>query len=716
MPVIFSPGEPETRPLNPEAIVYTTAQKVADLLGIGPGEAVLASADTVANAVFVTGADYRNHGFSVGDSILVYSDAYPIGFTAEIDTIVSGGNNGVKLNLKDINSSGSATIATHVDLTDVAVADNTYIQNTASFTNGKTRGMKRSTVEERIKEVQDRIDSASHNAWRPYLVSSEYINFDTYKPYRRRYYTDYVGTTPLLFRNVQQIIKLEVWQGEKYRELAGTNATIKIHQDQGGPKDNNLYFGLPNGSVSCIHPSGQDTLTWTTVTAAGTGYSNASGLSAGGGSGTGMVITISATGGAVTSVTVTSAGSGYVSGDTLTIPTGGTNAKFRIYVPTNNINAEWSTEFQDTVHTHQELADTINQEDRANKVAIPFAPRFTLPGSSSNVTLKDEFMAVANSDYGNGILHLTSMRQTKGGGLHTVITNSGTNENISDVETVTGYCKFKGPLISATITNDAGGGSYSAGNVASTASTGSGSATLTITVATALDGSTTVNGITAVHTAGNSHAVGDVLTFGSGGFTATVTAVSASDSLFFTDENGVASSPPSALTSGVMRLSGSGFSPIVAVNNVSIASAISISGLFSLYDNLPPSYGGEVVTITQHRLTSDIGQYSDAGGDQARLKDWWLDHEMGIIYFNNSYPFFEWNAVKCSYIYGERYVEKAIEEAATKLVAADLLMSDDRSVLVPEGSQNVDLGAKIQLYRKEAEEILKRYKEMVVFA
>jgi hypothetical protein len=89
---------------------------------------------------------------------------------------------------------------------------------------------------------------------------------------------------------------------------------------------------------------------------------------------------------------------------------------------------------------------------------------------------------------------------------------------------------------------------------------------------------------------------------------------------------------------------------------------------------------------------------------------------MGIIYFNNSYPFFEWNAVKVAYIYGERYLEQAIQEATTKLVAADLLMSDDRSVLIPEGTQNVDLGSKIQLYRKEAEAILQRYKEIVIFA
>ena len=49
------------------------------------------------------------------------------------------------------------------------------------------------------------------------------------------------------------------------------------------------------------------------------------------------------------------------------------------------------------------------------------------------------------------------------------------------------------------------------------------------------------------------------------------------------------------------------------------------------------------------------------------------------------------------------------------MVAADLLMSDDRSVLIPEGTQNVDIGAKVQLLRQEAEAILRRYTEIVVF-
>ena len=130
--------------------------------------------------------------------------------------------------------------------------------------------------------------------------------------------------------------------------------------------------------------------------------------------------------------------------------------------------------------------------------------------------------------------------------------------------------------------------------------------------------------------------------------------------------------------------------------------------------NIEPSQGVNY-TVTQHQFKSDVGAFSDAGGDQARLKDWWIDHEVGMIYFNNSYPFFEHNAVKVSYIYGERYLEKAIEEAATKMVAVDLLMADDRSVLIPEGSQNVPLTQKIQMFKEEANSLLNRYKEMVLF-
>ena len=175
MPTVFSPGEPEVRPLYPSEVVYTTAAKVGELLEIGPAEAVAVSADSEADRVYVTGADYRSVGFSVNDTILIYSDAQALGIEKTITSIAEGGANGVALYF-----TGSFSTS------DYQSADNTYVQNQAPFTNGKTRGPKKSHVENLILRYQDIIDNKTHNAWRPYMVTAEYLNFDTYKPYRRR--------------------------------------------------------------------------------------------------------------------------------------------------------------------------------------------------------------------------------------------------------------------------------------------------------------------------------------------------------------------------------------------------------------------------------------------------------------------------------------------------------------------------------------------------
>lgn len=526
MPVVFSPGEPETRPFDPDAIVYTTAQKVADLLGIGPSEAVLMSANSEANAVFVTGGDYRNIGFSTGDTILIYSDTDPLGVERPITSITSTAS-GVKL---------SFTVPINPGLYETT--DNGYVQNLASFTNGKTRGMKRSTVETRIKEVQDRIDNITHNAWRPYLVSAEYLNFDTYKPYRRRYFTDYVGTVPLLFRNVQQMLRIEMWQGEDYREICGAEVRIQLPDDVRALAGKSIVLSPGNGSAAKLE-----------------------------------------------------AGS---------ISTPGVSG-FQWSVKTDKISAA------------QSLADLINKEDRVGKSISTFVPIF-YPEGSNNVAanVHNEFFASANADYGNGQLKVTSLKQTKAGEVCSIVSNS-TDINFTQVTTNTA------------------------------------------TVASVLGSVVTVDSTAGFAKAG-----------------------------VFTDGTN-----------------------IVRYGRVT-ATAFEDCGI--VVGSLAPSG-----TITQHLLQLDL-QGGSSSGDQARLRDWWLDAEMGIVYFNNSYPFFEHNSVKVSYIYGERYVEKAIEEAATKMVAADLLMSDDRSVLIPEGSQNVDLGSKIQLFRKEAADILTRYKEVVVFS
>ena len=633
MPVVFSPGEPETRPLEPEAIVYTTAQKVADLLGVGRGEAVLASANSVSDGVFVTGGDFRDHGFAVNDSVLIYSDLDPLGTELNITSIANGGASGVKL--------VTDTSFTHSNFTTAA---NTYVQNTASFTNGKTRGVTKAIVETRIKEIQDRIDNITHNAWRPYLVAAEYINFDTYKPYRRRYYTDYVGTTPLLFRNVQQILRLEIWQGENYRELAGAEARLEI-VDESGLSTDNVYIGLANGSIATL--------------------------------------------------------------------TEGSNA-----------STKWRADF-DKVSAAQNLADLINKEDRVSKAAVDFSPAFTLEGSTSNVALHNEILATANADYGNGKVKLTSMRQTKGGENVSIAMSDVTNMTLSQVttNTVTSHVYSTGIRV-----DHPSGGSTTYGATTTNFQLDSGYQAKFAVGDKMYNESGTELGTVAEYISTT------VVRLASPGLTTSITnddALYTARMALATDAtklNVVETDLSSFPAAGLLFIS-NGTSTRVAKYTSKDTSSFSPGNLFGRFNGVTDvtnsfianvggasGSGAKGTTVNQNLFQSDIGAFSDAGGDQARLKDWWLDSEMGIIYFNNSYPFFEWNAVKVSYIYGERYLEKAIEEAATKLTASELLMADDRSVLIPEGTQNVDLGSKIQLYRQEAMEILNRYKEIVVFA
>ena len=523
--MVFSPGEPETRPLDPEAVAYTTAQKVADLLEISAQDAILMSADADSDAIYITGNEYRDVGFSVGDKIRIYSDADPFGHDDLEVTAIARGTSSKAGHVKITVSGATLTTA------DFQVADNGYVQNKASFTNGRTRGLTKAKVENVILKMQDKIDNMTRNAWRPYLVAAEYINFDTYKPYRRRYYTDYVGTSPLLFRNIQQMLRIELWQGDDYREICGAEVRIKF-DDVSDLASSAIYMSAGNGAVATL--------------AQGTG------------------------------------------------------------------TTQWRDDF-DATTVAQNLADLINKEDRVGKTANYFAPTFTLEGSTSNVAIHNEFLASANSDYGTGAVKVTSMRPVKAGEVCSIVTSSS---DISLDQTQTNSTTFSS-LDSTTI------------NVAST--------TGFVNAGVAIDAS------------------GDVFRYT--GKTAT-----------------------------------------------SFTGCVAVTG----------SLGAITGVITQQSFLVDL-QGGSGSGDVGRLRDWWIDNEMGIVYFNNSYPFFEWNAIKVAYIYGERYVEKAIEDICTKFVAIELLMSDDRSVLIPEGTQNIDLASKVQLYQAEIERTLPKYIEMVVF-
>ena len=558
MPVVFQTGEREARPLFPDQVIYTTAQKVADMLQI-PFPDPVDLTDNAANGtafVKISPADHRLVGFEAGDEVEIASDAT----MGEVMTIAAGGIERDGANVK-ITFTGNMSY-------DHTTANAATLQSLQSFNNGKRRGVTRKAVETMILRMQDRIDNLCNNSWRPMLQSAEYLNFDTYKPYRRRYYTDYVGTVPLMFRNVQQILRLEIWQGQEYREVGTAEARLEI-LDHSALTTNDYLFLCPGG-------------------------------------------------GGVASLQV---GTG---------------------------SSKWSADF-DGVNAAQQLADLINKDLRRKKDSVLFSPSFTLEtaatsSGSTTANVHHEFMASANADYGNSKLKVTSMNRGEAGETATLgLTNLTAMSATNLTDTV------------VTATN-------------ATGSSGSG-------VITMLDTSTL--------------SPFGIICTGSG------TAVKCA---YYTGKTPNVKNDEGDITAygtltGVTDLASSGFmAAVTSGTNPSATPALTMN-------------------LTQYRFKIDY--FGSGTGDEARLRDWWADYDLGIIYFNNTYPYFQWNSVKCSYVYGERYVEKAIEDICTKMVAMDLLLSDDRSVLLPEGTQNIDLGAKYQLLKAQVAETLPRYIEVV---
>lgn len=523
MPTVFQTGEREGRPLFPDRLYYTSAQKVADILQIPFPDPVYLAAEDGSTYVDISPADFRLVGFEEGDKIEITSDA-EMGEERVITGVARASSN-VRLSFT------GALTGTYT------TAQNAQVQSLQSFTNGKRKGVTRAQVETLILRTQDKIDNLTNNSWRPMLQTAEYLNFDTYKPYRRRYYTDYVGSVPLMFRNAQHILRLEIWQGNDYREIAAAEIRLKITDFTQLVADTDKLFLCPGG------------------------------------------------------------------GGVATLTAGEGTSKFRAQF--------------DNVSTAQQLADLINMDARKGKNATAFSPSFSFEDVSEAdgtiaANVHHEFMASANADYGGGQLKITSMRRGDAG------------------ENATYACTSSG---------------------------------VTFTGATS------------------------------------------------TDVKVVSSTPTTIVVNSV-----SGLAPYGIINiGSTFGYYTSISGttLNGVTDLVGDISAAAVADATLNQKKFKIDYVGTTTGDEARLRDWWADYDMGVIYFNNSYPYFSWNAVKVSYVYGERYVEKAIEDVCTKLVAMDLILSDDRSVLLPEGTQNVDLGSKYQLFKAQVAETLPRYTEVM---
>ncbi len=116
----------------------------------------------------------------------------------------------------------------------------------------------------------------------------------------------------------------------------------------------------------------------------------------------------------------------------------------------------------------------------------------------------------------------------------------------------------------------------------------------------------------------------------------------------------------------------------------------------------------------------DGSSYTDyiASKTEGRADDFWVDYERGIVYINSRYLTYTSGTVpvRIKYRYGDTIVNRLIEEIATKMVAIQILSMESRSIIIPEGSAQLNYGERIKLWREENEEDLARFKEFQVMS
>ena len=88
----------------------------------------------------------------------------------------------------------------------------------------------RAEVGKLIKRVEEKIDDGIGQSYRPIIHKDEYFSFDGWNKgaYPVSIWKDYVGFIQLSQPKVQKIVRLEVWQGNNYKDLASATAKITL--------------------------------------------------------------------------------------------------------------------------------------------------------------------------------------------------------------------------------------------------------------------------------------------------------------------------------------------------------------------------------------------------------------------------------------------------------------------------------------------------------
>jgi len=81
-----------------------------------------------------------------------------------------------------------------------------------------------------IKRVEEKIDDGIKQSYRPILHHEEFYSFDGWNKgaYPVQQWKDYVGFIQLSQPKIQKVVRLEVWQGDRWKDLASATAKITL--------------------------------------------------------------------------------------------------------------------------------------------------------------------------------------------------------------------------------------------------------------------------------------------------------------------------------------------------------------------------------------------------------------------------------------------------------------------------------------------------------
>jgi hypothetical protein len=101
---------------------------------------------------------------------------------------------------------------------------------------------------------------------------------------------------------------------------------------------------------------------------------------------------------------------------------------------------------------------------------------------------------------------------------------------------------------------------------------------------------------------------------------------------------------------------------------------------------------------------------TDASYIEGRNGDYWLDYNKGILWIRYTYIYE--SGVRLTYRFGETTVPKDIRTVASLMAAMQILDTNDRTIMVPEGTQFNSYSSRLERMQVKIDEILSNHVEV----